>query len=75
MTTKLIIRDFRGAGIRQRSSDGYLCATDICKAAGKLFGDYNRLSTTQDFLVELVDFLSKNPDMEYHISEQNQQLI
>ncbi len=74
-TQKLIIRDFHGARVRQRPNDGYLSATDMCKATGKLFADYKRLNATHDFLVELFDFLSKNPDMGYPITEQNQQLI
>jgi hypothetical protein len=71
---QLISRDFHGATIRQRS-DGYLNATDMCQASCKLFADYKRLNSTRDFLIELFDFLSKNPDMGYPISEQNQQLI
>ena len=50
MTTQLINRDFHGATIRQRNSDGYLSATDMCKATGKLFKDYRRLKTTQEYL-------------------------
>ncbi|RKZ72564.1 MAG: hypothetical protein DRQ57_17105 [Gammaproteobacteria bacterium] len=49
MTTQLISRDFHGARIRQRS-DGYLCATDMCQAVSKLFADYKRLKTTQEYL-------------------------
>jgi hypothetical protein len=49
MTTQLISRDFHGAKIRQRSSDGYLNATDMCQAVGKLFADYKRLKTTQEY--------------------------
>jgi len=51
MTTQLMIsRDFHGAKIRQRSSDGYLNATDMCQAVSKLFADYKRLKTTQEYL-------------------------
>lgn len=39
--------------ISQRVSDGYVNATAMCKAAGKLMADYNRLSTTRPFLDEL----------------------
>ncbi len=50
MTTQnLINRDFHGATIRQRS-DGYLNATDMCKAVGKKFNDYKRLKSTQEYL-------------------------
>jgi len=75
MTTQLISRDFHGATIRQRSSDGYLNATDMCQASGKLFTGYKRLKSTQAFLTELTDFLSKSPVMLISITEQNQQLI
>lgn len=37
----------------QRKMDGYVNATAMCKACGKLFADYNRLSTTKDFLEAL----------------------
>ncbi len=50
MTTQnLIIRDFHGTTIRQRA-DGYLCATDMCQATGKRFGDYKRLKSTKEYL-------------------------
>ena len=39
--------------IRQRSRDGYLSATDMCKANGKLFGNYYQLDQTKEFLGEL----------------------
>ncbi|MDM8567521.1 KilA-N domain-containing protein [Candidatus Halobeggiatoa sp. HSG11] len=52
MTTQLINRDFHGAAIRQRS-DGYLNATDMCKATGKKFKDYQRNKTTQEFFIAL----------------------
>ena len=50
MATQLISRDFHGATIRQRPGDGYLDATAMCKATGKLFKDYRRLKTTQEYL-------------------------
>ena len=75
MTTQnLITRDFHGVTIRQRS-DGYLCATDMCQANGKLFTGYKRLKSTKSFLVQLSDFLDKNPVMLISITEQNQELI
>jgi hypothetical protein len=39
--------------ILQRALDGYVNATAMCTAAGKLFGHYNALRATQDFLTEL----------------------
>ncbi|RKZ73197.1 MAG: hypothetical protein DRQ57_15170, partial [Gammaproteobacteria bacterium] len=53
---QLISRDFHGATIRQRSSDGYLCATNMCQATSKLFKDYRRLKSTNEFLNELSNF-------------------
>jgi len=53
MTTQLISRDFHGARIRQRSSDGYLNATDMCQSTGKRLNDYLRLKITNEFLKEL----------------------
>jgi hypothetical protein len=50
MTTQLISRDFHGATIRQRSSDGYLNATDMCQSTGKRLNDYRRLKSTQEYL-------------------------
>jgi hypothetical protein len=46
----VITREFKGITIRQRTTDGYLNATEMCKATGKLFADYHRLKTTQVFL-------------------------
>jgi hypothetical protein len=46
----MISRDFYGATIRQRSSDGYLDATAMCKATGKLLADYKRLKSTKEYL-------------------------
>ncbi len=39
--------------IRQRTSDGYLSATDMCKANKKLYGDWYRLDNTKEYLSEL----------------------
>jgi hypothetical protein len=55
VTTQLITRDFHGAKIRQRP-DGYLNATDMCQATAKLFKDYRRLKSTNEFLNELSNF-------------------
>ncbi|WP_426050356.1 KilA-N domain-containing protein [Brevundimonas sp. SL161] len=49
----LIPHDYRGEIIAQRERDGYINATAMCKAAGKLFGDYQRLKTTVEFMAEL----------------------
>ncbi|KHD06930.1 hypothetical protein PN36_23905 [Candidatus Thiomargarita nelsonii] len=45
--THSITREFKDIKIRQRANDGYLDATAMCKATGKMFADYRRLKTTQ----------------------------
>lgn len=64
MQTKLnlIPHEVEGKVIHQRASDGYVNATAMCKAAGKLLGDYVRLKTTDSFVSEL------SSDMGIHIS-------
>lgn len=49
----LIPHDYRGEIIAQRERDGYVNATAMCKAAGKLFGHYNESERTKDFIREL----------------------
>lgn len=39
--------------VQQRAADGYINATELCKAAGKAWADYRRLGSTEDFLSEL----------------------
>jgi hypothetical protein len=51
----LILREFKGVTIRQRE-DGYFNLTDMAKATGKEFKDWNRLDGTQ----ELISVLSRN---------------
>lgn len=43
--------------IYQRVSDGYLNATVLCKAAGKLWSNYYKASNTQEFVNELSSVL------------------
>ena len=38
---------------REKSSDGYINATELCKASNKQFKHYNENKTTQEFLTEL----------------------
>jgi KilA-N domain len=47
-----IIREYNGKTVRQRE-DGYLSATDMCLAFGKLFGGWNRLESTKEYLKAL----------------------
>lgn len=49
----LITHKVQDSAVDQRSEDGYINATAMCKAAGKLMGDYNRLAATQAYLEEL----------------------
>lgn len=49
----LIPHDVGGQVIEQRRIDGYINATAMCTAAGKLFADYARLKTTSAFLIVL----------------------
>ncbi len=55
--------EFSGKNIRQRVSDGYLNATDMCKANGKLYGNWYQLYSTKEFLEEL------SSDIGYPISQ------
>ncbi len=49
----LITHHVADSPIQQRSSDGYINATAMCKAAGKLFGHYRENAVSRDFLDEL----------------------
>lgn len=49
----LITREVDKNPIEQRVMDGYINATDLCKAAGKRLNDYTRLQSTQSFIEEL----------------------
>ena len=53
LSLALISHKVQDSVIEQRAEDGYINATAMCKAAGKLMADYNRLSTTKAFLEEL----------------------
>ncbi|ELI6456118.1 KilA-N domain-containing protein [Flavobacterium psychrophilum] len=63
-----INRELEHIPVVQRITDGYINATDICKAANKNFADYSRLKNTIEFL----DALSA--DMGIPISELVQQI-
>jgi hypothetical protein len=65
----LIQHEANGSTIQQRSSDGYVNATTLCKAADKLFADYTRLAGTKSFLAEL------SLSMGIPIDDKNQGLI
>jgi hypothetical protein len=49
------MHDVNGLAVPQRPGDGYVNATKLCKASktGKLFADYRRLESTQEYLEAL----------------------
>lgn len=53
LTFALIHHQVDGSLVNQRAIDGYVNATEMCKAVGKKFNDYSRLSATGEFLEEL----------------------
>lgn len=53
MNISIIEHKENGYIIHQRTQDGYINATAMCKAANKEFKHYNSLLTTKKFLVEL----------------------
>jgi hypothetical protein len=57
VTTALILRPISTPDgqrtIRQRESDGYVCLTDICQAAGKLYADWRRTDWAGEYLEAL----------------------
>jgi hypothetical protein len=50
---KLIQREVNNSVIDQRSTDGYINATELCRAAGKLWGHYYANASTTEYLTEL----------------------
>ena len=50
----LILREFNGKSIRHRA-DGFMSLTDMCEANGKLFGNWNQLKATKEYLKALLD--------------------
>lgn len=55
LSLHLIHRQMENTLIEQRKLDGYINATAMCQAVGKLFADYRRLGSTEAFLTELSD--------------------
>ena len=49
----LIHHEIEQTPVNQRVMDGYINATEMCKAAGKQFHDYRRLNSTDDYLEAL----------------------
>lgn len=42
-------------GVRQRSTDGYINATDLCKKFSKLWGNYWKSESTKEFIKGLYE--------------------
>ena len=70
---KMIVHEFNGLKIRQRAEDGYINATDMCKANNKKWYEYWRLPNTQKYLKALaidleVDVIVNNPKRDNYAS-------
>lgn len=52
MSVQLIVREYNGKEINQRQ-DGYFNATEMCRAGGKFFKDFERLESTKNYLKAL----------------------
>lgn len=52
-TEMVLLHDLDGHRVGQRRADGYLNASALCKAAGKLWADYRRLDGSERYLTEL----------------------
>ena len=53
MNISIIEHKEDGYIVNQRTQDGYINATALCRASNKLFADYSRLKETKEFLNEL----------------------
>lgn len=60
MAGLVLARTIDGHQIDQRRADGYVNATALCKAAGKVWNDYWRLDATQEFVKALEDNTGQN---------------
>lgn len=49
----IVFKSHNELSLYQRSNDGYVNATALCKESGKLIADYLRNDTTKEFLKEL----------------------
>ena len=55
MSQELMVRELNGTPVGQRQADGYVNATELCKAARKKWADYWRLGTTAEFVQALAE--------------------
>lgn len=56
--TEYILHVYEDRQIRQRRSDGYFSATDMCKSVDRLFADFYRIKNTKEYLKILSTTLS-----------------
>ena len=54
-------RIWQGTAIQRREADGFVNATAMCKAGGRLFADYARLARTQEYMAALADVVPERP--------------
>lgn len=54
-------RIWQGTAIQRREADGFVNATAMCKAGGRLFADYARLARTQEYMAALADVVPEKP--------------
>jgi hypothetical protein len=54
-------RFWQGTAIQRRQADGFVNATAMCKAGGKLFADYARLARTQEYMAALANVVGEKP--------------
>jgi hypothetical protein len=57
-STALLGREWNGATINQRVSDGFVCATTMCQANNKRWENYFRNERTQEYIAALAETLS-----------------
>jgi hypothetical protein len=62
-TSDLIIRQLNDKPVAQRPHDGYINATQLCKAAGKLWSNYWKNKETHEFIEELARSLTIRRDV------------
>lgn len=53
MDKQIISNIFEQHNIRQRTEDGYISATDMCKAFNREFSNYNKVKSTTEYIEAL----------------------
>lgn len=62
MTVSILRHEWNGHEVRQRSIDGYVNLTDMCRAEKRRAGDYLDLPSTQAYVAALAEDLGLLPD-------------